>query len=188
MEERSGDFSNSLQGIPRDPTTGQPFTDGVIPPFFIHPIGRAIAALYPLPNRSAPFANFVSSPTQRDDNDHFDARVDHFLSNASTLVFRYSFGDRRFFEPFAGPTLSLIPGYGNEYQDEARMPWWDLPRVLAQAGERRALRFQSGSLGSQPENQGTSVNRALGLPELSPDVRDFGLSFITVTGFSPLRS
>ncbi|HZI88247.1 MAG TPA: hypothetical protein VFD48_15550, partial [Pyrinomonadaceae bacterium] len=187
MEERSGNFSNSLQGIPRDPTTGQPFTDGVIPPFFIHPIGRAIAALYPLPNRSASFANFVSSPTQRDDNDHFDARVDHFLSNASTLVFRYSFGDRRFFEPFAGPTLSLIPGYGNEVPRRSQNALVGFTHVFSPKLVNDA-RFAFSRVASavNQENQGTSVNRALGLPELSPDVRDFGLSFITVTGFSPL--
>lgn len=187
MEERSGNFSNSLQGIPRDPTTGQPFTDGVIPPFFIHPIGRAIAALYPLPNRSAPFANFVSSPTQRDDNDHFDARVDHFLSNASTLVFRYSFGDRRFFEPFAGPTLSSIPGYGNEVPRRSQNALVGFTHVFSPKLVNDA-RFAFSRVASavNQENQGTSVNRALGLPELSPDARDFGLSFITVTGFSPL--
>jgi hypothetical protein len=187
MEERSGDFSNSLQGIPRDPTTGQPFTDGVIPPFFIHPIGRAIAALYPLPNRSARFANFVSSPTQRDDNDHFDARVDHLLSNASTLVFRYSFGDRRFFEPFAGPTLSLIPGYGNEVPRRSQNAMVGFTHVFSPKLVNDA-RFAFSRVASavNQENQGTSVNRALGLPELSPDARDFGLSFITVTGFSPL--
>ncbi|HET9788284.1 MAG TPA: TonB-dependent receptor, partial [Pyrinomonadaceae bacterium] len=187
MEERSGNFSNSLQGIPRDPTTGQPFTDGVIPPFFIHPIGRAIAALYPLPNRSAPFANFVSSPTQRDDNDHFDARVDHFLSNASTLVFRYSFGDRRFFEPFAGPTLSSIPGYGNEVPRRSQNALVGFTHVFSPKLVNDA-RFAFSRVASavNQENQGTSVNRALGLPELSPNARDFGLSFITVTGFSPL--
>ena len=36
------------------------------------------------------------------------------------------------------------------------------------------------------ENQGTSINRAVGMPKLSPNPRDFGLSFITVPGFSPL--
>ena len=36
------------------------------------------------------------------------------------------------------------------------------------------------------EGQGTSINRQVGLPELSANPRDWGLSFITVTGFSPL--
>jgi len=41
--------------------------------------------LYPLPNRNVPFQNFVSSPTQRDRNDSFDARLDHRLTNKADL-------------------------------------------------------------------------------------------------------
>ena len=59
-----------------------PFDNGIIPDFFINPVGRAIAALYPLPNRNVPFQNFVSSPILRDDNDSFDARVDHHLNRS----------------------------------------------------------------------------------------------------------
>ena len=36
------------------------------------------------------------------------------------------------------------------------------------------------------EGQGTSINRQVGLPELSANPRDWGLSFITVTGYSAL--
>jgi len=36
------------------------------------------------------------------------------------------------------------------------------------------------------ENSGTSINKQVGLPELSKNPRDFGLSFITISGFSPL--
>src|SRR5205823_12528863 len=72
-EEREGNFSHSVFGIPINPFTGQPFDAGTIPSFFINPVGRAIAALYPLPNRNEPLQNFVSSPTQRDNNDSFDA-------------------------------------------------------------------------------------------------------------------
>ncbi|MCM3869485.1 MAG: carboxypeptidase regulatory-like domain-containing protein [Pyrinomonadaceae bacterium] len=187
LQERSGDFSQSLLGIPRDPSTGQPLPGGIIPPFFIHPVGSAIAALYPLPNRAAPFANFVSSPTQRDDNDSFDARVDHLLSNVTTLVFRYSFGDRRFFEPFAGPTLSAVPGYGNEVPRRSQNALAGVTHVFSPKLVNDA-RFAFNRVASavNQENQGTSINRAVGLPELSGNSRDFGLSFITVTGFSPL--
>src|SRR4029079_11992571 len=75
--ERAGNFSQSVFGVPTNPFTGMPFDNGVIPDFFINPVGRAIASLYPLPNRNVPFQNFVSSPILRDDNDSFDARVDH---------------------------------------------------------------------------------------------------------------
>ena len=36
------------------------------------------------------------------------------------------------------------------------------------------------------EGQGASLNQQVGLPELSPNPRDWGLSFITVSGLSPL--
>ena len=41
-------------------------------------------------------------------------------------------------------------------------------------------------LGAFHENMGNSLNRAVGLPEISSNPRDFGLSFITVSNFSPL--
>ncbi|HZI48763.1 MAG TPA: carboxypeptidase-like regulatory domain-containing protein, partial [Pyrinomonadaceae bacterium] len=112
-EERVGNFSHSLFGVPTNPFTGMPFDNGVIPDFFQNPVGRAIASLYPLPNRNEPFQNFVSSPVLRDDNDSFDVRVDHKLTDKADLTFRYSFGDRDLFEPFTGPTLSLMPGFGD---------------------------------------------------------------------------
>ena len=88
-------------------------TTASFPTFFINPVGRAIAALYPLPNRNVPFQNFVSSPILRDDNDSFDARVDHQLTDQADLTFRYSFGERDLFEPFTGPSFSLVPGFGD---------------------------------------------------------------------------
>lgn len=185
--ERAGDFSQSLMGIPRNPLTGQLFDGGVIPPGFIHPIGRAISALYPLPNRAAPFANFVSSPTQRDDNDHFDARLDHLLTDRTTLAFRYSFGNRRFFEPFAGPTLAAVPGYGNDVPRRSQNGMISVTHIFSPTLINDA-RFAFNRVASavNQENQGTSINQAVGLPELSTNPRDFGLSFITITGFSPL--
>ena len=40
LQERSGDFSQNRFGIPRDPSTGQPLPGGIIPSFFIHPVGQ----------------------------------------------------------------------------------------------------------------------------------------------------
>src|SRR4029079_6949060 len=112
--ERNGNFSQTILGKPTNPFTGgMPFDNDTIPDFFINPIGRAIAALFPLPNRNVPFANFVSSPTLRDDNDSFDVRVDHNLTDRAQLTFRYSFGDRDLFEPFTGPNFSAVPGFGD---------------------------------------------------------------------------
>jgi hypothetical protein len=187
LAERNGDFTQSLFGVPIVPGTGIPFPGGSIPGAAINPIGRNIAALYPLPNRAVPFANFVSSPIQQDRNDHFDVRIDHLLNSRSSWAFRYSFGDRDLFEPFAGSGLSLVPGYGNDVTRRSQNAMISETHVFSPALVND-LRFAFNRVASAvlQENQGTSVNRAIGMPELSSNPRDFGLSFITVTGFSPL--
>jgi len=129
-EERVGNFSHSVFGVPTNPFTGMPFDNGVIPDFFQNPVGRAIAALYPLPNRNVPFQNLVSSPVLRDDNDSFDARVDHRLTDRADLTFRYSFGDRDLFEPFTGSSFSVVPGFGDTVKRRSQNGMGALTLVL----------------------------------------------------------
>ncbi len=112
LAERNGDFSQTLFNRPLNFLTGQPFPGDVIPAPFQSPIGRAIAALYPLPNRTTPYANYVASPTLRDDVDQADLRADQSFADGSRLTARYSLSDRRLFDPFAGPGFPLIPGFG----------------------------------------------------------------------------
>lgn len=184
--ERAGDFSRSAFAHPRDPFTQQPFPEARIPIERQHPIGRAIAALYPVPNRPAPFQNFVSSPTLRDRADQFDARIDHRLSQRSQLAIRYSFGDRFLYDPFS-PGFSTVPGFGTNIPRRNQNVTVSETHTLSGSLIHEA-RFAYGRVasGAIQENQKSSLNRAVGLPELSPNPRDFGLSYITVTGYSPL--
>lgn len=186
LRERAGDFSQSASA-PIDPLTGQPFPNGIIPFERQSAIGRRIAALYPAPNRNVPFQNFVSSPAGRDRNDSFDARFDHAIGERSDLIFRYSFNDRDLFEPFTGPTFSLLPGYGTNIPRRSQNLMFGETHVFSPAFVNEArVAFNRVALGVFQESNGTSINRSIGLPELSTNARDFGLSFITVTGFSPL--
>ena len=185
LRERNGDFSQSLFGLPINPFTGMTFTGGIIDPLFIHPVGRAIAALYPLPNRNEPFRNFVSSPTQSDDNDSFDVRVDHRLSDRADLTFRYSFGDRNLFEPFTGPTLSLVPGFGDSVKRRSQNAMGALTLVLT-PNLVNETRVAFSRVAASVTQEASTLNSDLGLPTISPNPRDLGLSFITVTGLSPL--
>ncbi|HKY04722.1 MAG TPA: carboxypeptidase regulatory-like domain-containing protein, partial [Blastocatellia bacterium] len=187
LAERRGDFSQSLFRRPINPFTQQPFPGDQIPDFALNPIGLRIAALYPLPNRDVPFQNFVSSPTLRDRNDSFDFRVDHGLNSSANLAFRYSFADRDLFEPFSGPTFALVPGFGSDIPRRAQNFMVSETHIFSPSFVNEArFAFNRVALGVFQQNQGTSINRQLGLPDLSDDPRDFGLSFITVTGFSPL--
>jgi len=183
--ERAGNFSELRFGVPTNPFTGMPFDNATIPDFFIHSVGRAIAAIYPLPNRNDPVQNFVSSPILRDDNDSFDARVDHHLNDAAQLTFRYSFGDRDLFEPFTGSSFSLVPGFGDTVRRRSQnamagLTWILTPNLVNES--RVAFSRVAGSV----TQEASVLNSDVGLPTISPRERDLGLSFITITGFSPL--
>ena len=187
LAERSGDFSRSSGPLPVNPLTRQPFPGNAIPSPWIHPIGHAIARLYPDPNRSGEGPNFVSSPALEDRDDHFDVRVDHAASPSSTLAVRYSFGDRDLFDPFSGPLFSAVPGYGTNVPRRAQ----NLVVSHSHAATTRYLKqfrfaFNRVAAGAFHENMGRSLNSEVGLPDLSDRPRDLGLSFITVSGFSSL--
>ncbi len=187
LAERAGDFSGSLFGPPNDPFTQQPFPDGRIPASRLHPVGAAIAALYPEPNRGTPFQNHVSSPTARDRTDQFDARLDHAVSDTTNLTVRYSFSDRDLFEPFSGPGFAAVPGFGTDVPRRGQNFVATFTQIWSPTivNETR-FAYSRVAAGAFHEGQGTSLNAQVGLPDLSSDPRDFGLSFITVSGFSPL--
>ena len=167
LEERRGNFSQSLFGVPINPFTGMPFTNGQIPDFFIHPVGRAIAALYPLPNRNVPFQNFVSSPTQGDDNDSFDVRVDHRLTDRADLAFRYSFGDRDLFEPFTGPAFSVVPGFGDSVKRRSQNAMAALTLVLTPKLVNET-RLAFSRVAASVTQQASVLNSQVGLPTVTP--------------------
>ncbi len=187
LAERGGDFSQSaLPAI--DPTTAQPIPGGKLPQYYLNPIGLGLAALYPQPNRNVPGANFVSSPSLTDGLNKFDAALDQRLGDRSSVLLRYSFADDALFEPFAGSSGDpAVPGYGLRIPSRSQN---------ASLGETRAfspwvnndsrLTFNRVSNGDYPQGQGTSVNRQLGLPELSANPRDWGLTLTSVNGYSAI--
>ena len=186
LAERVGDFSDSATGVPVNPFTGQPFEGGRIPPQFLNPIGLAIASLYPRPNRDAPFANYVASPDLSDDVDQFDVRLD-YAGDTHAITTRYSFSDRRLFEPFAGPGFSLVPGFGTDVPRRAQNLVVSSTRPFgARFVNDARVSWTRVSAGAFHEGQGESLSRQVGLPELSDDPRDWGLPLITVAGFSAL--
>jgi hypothetical protein len=183
LAEREGDFSNTLFRVPVVPGFG---VASQIPPFLQNPVGRSIAHLYPEPNRNTPFANFVSSPEQTEDVDQFDVRMD-YRKERTIVTSRYSFSDRRLFEPFAGPGFSVVPGYGN---DAPRRAQSFVVSATTQTGSRFLNEARAAwtrvAAGVFQEGQGTSINQQVGLPDLSSDPRDWGLSLINVAGYSSL--
>jgi hypothetical protein len=184
--ERNGDFSQS-QSLAIDIFTQSPFPGNRIPVERIHPVARALAALYPLPNRSVASQNFVSSPVLRDRNDQFDARIDHALTSRTELTGRFSMGDRDYYEPFAGSSFPSIPGYGVVIPQRNINAMVALTHSFTPAflNELR-LGFNRVGRNSNTENAGRNINQTVGLPSVWTNPRDNGLTAVTVTGFSPL--
>jgi hypothetical protein len=174
------------EGITRITTVPTDAARNSIPVFLTHPVGRAIAALYPSPNRPGSTGNYVASPTQQDHTDHFDVRSDTAFGGSFDFMARYSFADRRLFEPFSGPGFSSLPGYGNDVARRGQNFVASATHILSQnvLNETR-VGFNRVSARVFPE-LGGPVNRTVGLPEPWTDPRDDGLSLITVTGYSAL--
>ena len=130
-------------------------------------------------------ANFVSSPILTDDADNFDVKVDQVAGTGGLLSIRYSFNDRRLYEPF--PSSVAVPGFGTDVPRRGQnlTTGWTKPFGARVVNEAR-FAYSRVAIGVFHENQGRSINQEVGLPELSSNPRDFGMSQITVVGFSPL--
>lgn len=180
LAERNGDFSQSA-----NPPAN--FPGNQIPKFFQDPRGAAIAALYPLPNRNTPGQNFLSSPVQRDRQEQFDLRLDHAVSEKSALAARYSFSDRTLYEPFTGPSNSLVPGFGDNVPRRAQNAMISETHVFTPAflNEIRAG-FDRVALRVIQENVNNNLNAKVGLPVISANALDAGLTFVTAAGYSPI--
>ena len=185
--ERNGDFSQSIFAHPINPFTQRPFDNDRIPLDQINAVGSAIAKLYPEPNRSVAGQNYVSSPVLKDRDDRFDLRIDHSFSDRSSLIARYSFSDRDLYEPFSGPTFARIPGYGVNVPRRAQnlLLGHDFTFSCNFINQAR-FAMNRVAFGSFQEIRKSSLNQSVGIPEISSNPRDFGLSFITISGFSPI--
>lgn len=185
--ERAGDFSQSMFTRPVDPYTQRPFDNARIPADRLNPVGSAIAKLYPVPNRAVPGQNYVSSPISRDRDDRMDVRLDHYAGSRSNLAGRFSLSDRNLYEPFSGPSFARVPGYGVRVPRRAQNLMLGEKHVFTSnlVNQVRGA-FNRVSSGALQEERPESLNRKVGLPELSSNPRDFGLSLISVSGYSPL--
>jgi outer membrane receptor protein involved in Fe transport len=102
--ERTGDFSATRQasGSPLliyDPATSprQPFPGNIIPGSRVDPVGRAMAALYPIPNRppanAAGANNFVANAVSALNITTWTTKVDHVLSTKDRVSARFILHD-----------------------------------------------------------------------------------------------
>lgn len=85
--ERNGDFSNSIGGVPKDPTTGQPFPGGIIPQDRWDKAGANYMSKMPAAN--APGGNFTILRPNANDGNQYMVKIDHNLTDRQRLSGRY---------------------------------------------------------------------------------------------------
>ena len=110
VEERNGDFRSSSLAAPRDPTTGQPFPNRMVPSSRFSANGPALLSAYPVPNFGGPGGNYVVTGTNETRSREEVARIDYVLSPKTQVSYRFSHNDVKIFNPFQGGSLGIVPG------------------------------------------------------------------------------
>jgi hypothetical protein len=95
---RQGNFSE-INRVIYDNLTGQPFPGNVIPQDRFDPVARNILnQLYPAPNTAGtrgatgqPINNYLINPTLERQDNQFDGKIDHKLSDNNRFFVRYSY-------------------------------------------------------------------------------------------------
>jgi len=86
---RNGDFSALLPSIViKNPFTGQPFTNNMIPSGMISSQATALLKYVPLPNLPGTGVNYVNTGSNSNDDNQYYGRVDHKLTDKDTLFVR----------------------------------------------------------------------------------------------------
>src|SRR5580692_4320824 len=123
--ERQGNFGEECTDIPGatfNTTTGQCSNPNGQLTFFgtpvpfnqmtiftpINPIATSVLPLFPLPNVGE--NGFIATQTLVENNDQFGVRLDHYLSPADTLNFRYMFSTGPTTDPLS-PVGANVPGF-----------------------------------------------------------------------------
>jgi outer membrane receptor protein involved in Fe transport len=167
-------------------TTG--VLDGV--PVAVDPVAARLLALYPLPNATSSFGNYISSETIRGRNDNVLARVDYNPSERNTFSFRYVLNDNSTFAPVLSTSgtangSSQVPGYGlfsDVRSQNFAVSWTHLfSSSLVSVGRFAASRFsdlQAGEDHTDPAVYGLETNVVVPEDVALPQILVSGLSGI----------
>jgi hypothetical protein len=158
-------------------TTAAGVPTNIFPSSAINGVAAKLAALFPAPTPNFSFGgnNFLSDPKKRLNQNNFDIRVDHKISDKDNFFGRFSYEDQPIFTP--GPFSNQLDGGGftagnqdNSYRSLALSEIHTFSPTLV-----NELRFGYNRIDShrfQP-NSGTDVSGQLGLLGV-PFQPDFG--------------
>jgi hypothetical protein len=90
---RQGNFSE-FRGTIRNPFTGLPYPDNIIPASQLSSHAQRVMEFYPLPNRPGTGSNLVANTQDRDETDQILTRVDQNIGNKVRLYVRYNWQEQ----------------------------------------------------------------------------------------------
>ena len=189
MAERAGNFAGfaPICDPLTIPTTGvcAPFADNRIPDGRIDPIARALLEHVPQPTSGGSLQNLAAVEEQDRDIDQFSLRLDHQLSDADSLLARFSAFDAEEIQPFGTSALqeALVPGFGRSLTTKTRNLALSHTRIFG-TGMLNELRFgwMSVSGGQLSPNSGNPFAQEVGLLGVTTDPRDMGFPQISTSG------
>jgi hypothetical protein len=171
--QRSGVFTTSIV----NPASGRPFPNNTIN-VPLDPAALALLAKVPLPNRPGTANNLLAIYQQTNENNQYNARVDHQFSLKDIAYARTSVFTATEFDPFGSSVLNeaLLPGFGRNLTTHS---------VSASAEETHTFsarvldEFRFGFLrvsgGQGDPNAGTPFAAQYGLPGYNRKSDGYGL-------------
>src|SRR6185295_559128 len=174
--QRGGDFSGGA--VIRNPATGLPFPNNVIPAALVSPISQKILDQYiPLPNSTA--NRSVRSPNVEDTRQQFGTRVDMRVNDRHTLLARYIVGHTNNVNPLGGSNFSPA---GNTsvatLQDLMGSDTW-----LIRSNMINVARASMNRIDAKPTVTSGLDLRDLGWQMTPSNATAAGLPFVTISGF-----
>ncbi len=185
--ETQGDFSNRSGFALKDPLTGEPFDNNMIPASRIDPLGSTFASLYPAPNRpspasNAPRDNYVKNVANRGISDFTTIKADHNFGANDRISSRFS---------YVNAPAEPEPVFPNEFADfraskQTRSnlvstSTWNHNFTTTMVNEFRYT-FGNRTFTTRGLGTGTGKNGELGVPNVDSDF----FSSVILTGYTRL--
>ena len=185
--EVQGDYSGRAGFDLKDPLTGEPFQNNMIPQSRMDPLGRAFAALYPAPNAPSPLTaaprdNYVKNVANRGISDFTTVKVDHNFSAKDRISTRFS---------NVNAPAEPEPVYPNEFADfraskQTRSnlvstSTWNHSFTPTMINEFRYT-FGNRTFTTRGLGTGSGKNGELGVPNVDPEF----FATVDVTGYTRL--
>lgn len=188
LKMRQGDFSEFLPAkVIRDPLTGHPFPDNMIPAERMDPLASLLITLYPEPKASGLASNYTYQPRREQNDNNFGLRLDHAVTARDQALLHVRRNVRR-----VPAVLNLPPpAFGSGGYDWSVAGWnlgmnWTrvlTPKLLANA---RVGWNYAGYRRQNPAAAGKdNWNALFGIPAVD-HTQPGGFASITLTGYRGL--